>query len=198
MRTSSTGSALPQARRRRERGSATILVVGLLGVIATLTVSTGAYLSAVITSHRARAAADLAGIAGATRLAEGATVGDSCRAAATTAASNGATLVQCQAEGATLLVGLEVRMPGRLPGSATARARAGAEEEEGLTSQAEGAPPQGSVLRTTEGAFSGRPKERPQDDERTGLVQGLVAVAALRRLHARRAPVHTRAARHDP
>lgn len=139
-----TGTApVPVVRHRRlpsermthpplqgERGSATVLVVGLVAVIATLTVSVAAYLGAVITSHRARSAADLAAIAAATRLARGATVVESCRAAATTAVTNHSSLVECQAAGAAVVVRVEVRPAGRLLGVATARARAGAADDE--------------------------------------------------------------------
>ena len=57
---------------RSERGASSVLVVGVLGVILVLIVSTLALGSVVIASHRARSAADLGALAGATALRDGA------------------------------------------------------------------------------------------------------------------------------
>ena len=115
-------------RRRRhagERGSATVWVLVLCGVLAVVgaaAVLTGA---AVVARHRATAAADLAALAGAVRAVQGA---DACGSAGQLAAANTAELATCQVT-PEAVVEVTVSVPVRLGRlgifSATARARAG-------------------------------------------------------------------------
>lgn len=120
------------ASRRVERGSASVLALGasallllLLGVL----IAVGAGLSA---GTRARAAADLAALAGAGALISGEDPRGACAAARRVATGNGARLTGCTAEPATsgrdgpavtVLVEVEHRLVGLEP--ARARARAG-------------------------------------------------------------------------
>ena len=107
-----------------ERGAATVLVLSFAGVLLLL----GAALSvvaAMVVGHRAaQAAADLAALAGASSLADGA---DACAAAGGVASSNGATLTGCVVEGRDVVVTVSVGGPGWLgqQGDLTAEARAG-------------------------------------------------------------------------
>ncbi len=107
-----------------ERGSATVWVLALSGVLATIGMALVLAGGAGVARHRATAAADLAALAAAVRLVEGA---DACGAAAQLAAANAAELAACEVRGGE--VGVAVRVPVRLGGlgvfSATARARAG-------------------------------------------------------------------------
>jgi secretion/DNA translocation related TadE-like protein len=94
--------------RSRERGSATVWVIALAGLLAALGTAGVLVGAAVAGRHRAAAAADLAALAGAAR----AVVGDStaCSAAAHIAAANGAVLQRC-----ATLPGAEVEVSVRVP-----------------------------------------------------------------------------------
>jgi len=112
--------------RSGERGSATVWVVALAGLLAALGAAGVLVGAAVAGRHRATSAADLAALAGASR----AVLGDpsACAVAARIAAANGALLASCaQLAGAEVQV--EVRVPVPLgplgSGEARARARAG-------------------------------------------------------------------------
>jgi secretion/DNA translocation related TadE-like protein len=91
-----------------ERGSATVWVVALAGLLAALGAAGVLVGVAVAGRHRATGAADLAALAGAAR----AVVGDpaACSAAARVAAANGAELELC-----TTLAGAEVEVRVRIP-----------------------------------------------------------------------------------
>ena len=109
-----------------ERGSATVWVVALGGLLAALGVA-GVLVGAAVTGrHRATAAADLAALAGAAR----AVVGDptACSVAARIAAENGAQLQTCTSVPGGI-VDVRVRVPVRLgplgETEAHGRARAG-------------------------------------------------------------------------
>jgi secretion/DNA translocation related TadE-like protein len=99
---------------------ATVLVTA--ATIAVLAVT------AVLASHRARAAADLSALAGATAQADGL---DACRTARAVAQANGANLTTCQVAGSprsfvvsiTVAVGTGLRTP--LPVAVQADAKAG-------------------------------------------------------------------------
>jgi len=100
----------------------------MMGVIATtliLTVSGLLLASAVLASHRARAAADLAALAAAGVLMRADSDSAACEVAARVAAVNGARLQLCLASGTE--VRLRVTVPAALMGmgSAAARSRAG-------------------------------------------------------------------------
>ncbi len=109
----------------QDRGSASILLValsGLLGVLAALALSVG---GAVVARHRAESAADLAALAAASRWTGGqSTV---CVRARDVARAGGAVLVRCGLIGDVAQVRTEVTLPGRLAwlGVARAAARAG-------------------------------------------------------------------------
>ena len=113
-------------RRTRERGSATVWVLGLsavMGLVAAAAVLVGA---ATVARHRATAAADLTALAAAGRAVLGAD--DACAVAERVARANGAELTGCSV-GADAVADVTVRVPvhvGRLGVfSATGRARAG-------------------------------------------------------------------------
>lgn len=112
-------------RRPADQGSATVLVVGAIGVLAVMLAATLALLSAVIASHRARGAADLAALAAARTLLAGAPSTDACAAATRIATHNGSVLVACTTVGdvASVTVATTTSWPGLRP--AQARARAG-------------------------------------------------------------------------
>ncbi|MGY1639609.1 Rv3654c family TadE-like protein [Geodermatophilus sp. SYSU D00703] len=109
-----------------ERGSATVWVVALSGVLAAIGMAVVLVGSAVVGRHRATGAADLAALAGAESAVRGRS--DVCVVAERVAGANGARLTDCTvAAGAVVDVAVEVRVRlGPLgTGSATARARAG-------------------------------------------------------------------------
>ncbi|HET7303796.1 MAG TPA: Rv3654c family TadE-like protein [Segeticoccus sp.] len=111
---------------RGEGGSGTVLVAAAAALAATLLVGALTLCSAVLASHRARAAADLAALAGAGTLQLGRPAGRACRAAAVLAERNEGRLRACHPRGdGSLRVTVAVRasVPGL--GAAVARARAG-------------------------------------------------------------------------
>ncbi len=116
-------------RRRRERGSGTVLALAATGVLSVLLVAGLALAAAVAAAHRARAGADLAALAAAAAVQAGATGSQACRRAAEICAANAAEQSGCVVEadgsvtvGATAPVGLA--WPGTAP-RARATARAG-------------------------------------------------------------------------
>jgi secretion/DNA translocation related TadE-like protein len=111
-------------RRRGERGAATLLVVAIAGLLLWVGAALGV-VAAMVGAHRsAQAAADLAALSGATRLADG---GDPCAEAATVATANGATLTSCTVADRDVRVAVEVAGPRWLgqTGDLGAEARAG-------------------------------------------------------------------------
>ena len=119
-----TQPAIPDGSRR-DRGSATVLVlaVGLVLLIAGLA---GAALGAAqVARHRAQTAADLAALAGAARAVEG--TGPACARAGALAAANHARLLRCARDGWEVTVTVAVT-PAAVVGPdrvAVATARAG-------------------------------------------------------------------------
>lgn len=101
-----------------------MLVVMAMGVVLICLTGALALLSAVQASHRARAAADLAALAGAQVLV-GADARAPCQVAEGVAASNGGAMIGCTVEGddITVSVATSAGWPGLAP--AQARARAG-------------------------------------------------------------------------
>ncbi|GGB26664.1 hypothetical protein GCM10011492_16150 [Flexivirga endophytica] len=112
----------------RERGSATVLVVMAIGVVLLCLTGALTLLSAVHASHRARAAADLAALAGAQVLVSADTRAP-CDVAAAVAARNGGSLVGCAVAGDDITV--RVATPASWPGLGSARARARAGPDPG-------------------------------------------------------------------
>lgn len=93
---------------RDQRGSATVLVVAVTGVLL-LVGAALAVVTAMVVSHRsAQSAADLAALAGATDLASGR---DGCVSAAAVATANHARLVRCDVTGRDVSVLVEVSGP---------------------------------------------------------------------------------------
>lgn len=116
-----------RADQRRERGSGTVLTVAAIGVLLILATA-GLQLGAAATAaHRARSAADLSALAGATALQEGR--GSPCARAATVAGRNQARIIECSlGVGESVLVRVSTTVSTRWPGvpdEATASARAG-------------------------------------------------------------------------
>lgn len=96
---------------RSERGSATVLVVAMAGVLMFVTVALAAVGGLVAAQRRAQSAADLAALAAAAALDVGA-----CAEALRTATANGAGLDGCEVTGAEVRVIVSVAgptMPGR-------------------------------------------------------------------------------------
>ena len=160
-----------------ERGSATVWMVALAGVLAML--GTAAVLggAAVVARHRATAAADLAALAA----AGGAVTGspDPCALAADVAAANGADLTGCGVS-AGAVVEIEVSVPVRLAGLGVHRAQARARAGPLL------ADPAASVQRVRPVGVLGGPlggeqfvEDHVEHPHRAGLVERVVAVAAL-------------------
>ncbi len=112
-----------------QRGSGTLLVVGVMavvGVVAMAAVVAAAYL---VAGHQARGAADLAALSGAAAFAEGRSP---CPAAGRVARSNGGRVTSCDQVGdevdyvvsVAVAVEVGVRLPG-LPRTLEGRAHAG-------------------------------------------------------------------------
>ncbi|NNG38023.1 flp pilus-assembly TadE/G-like family protein [Flexivirga sp. ID2601S] len=113
--------------RAGDRGSATVLVVAAIGVVIACLLSAMALVSAVLASHRARAAADLSALAGAGVLLDPGDARSACDVAAAVVARNHGRVASCSTHGDELVIA--VRVPTSWPGlpDATARARAGPE-----------------------------------------------------------------------
>jgi len=109
-----------------ERGSATVWVIALSGVLAVLTAAVVLVGAAAVARHRAGTAADLAALAAAGRAVLGEP--DACDVAAQVARANAAALASCSVDGSAV-VEVRVDVPVRLGGLgvhvASARARAG-------------------------------------------------------------------------
>jgi secretion/DNA translocation related TadE-like protein len=110
----------------REHGSATVAVVGVVGVLLATVVGALMVISAVVASHRAHSAADLAALGAAAVLVRGEPAVAACQTAGAVAARNGAGLATCQTD-LDLSVEIEVLVPATMPhvGVAFARSRAG-------------------------------------------------------------------------
>jgi secretion/DNA translocation related TadE-like protein len=111
--------------RASDRGSSSLLVVGLIGVVLVITVGALALASAVVASHHARTAADLGALAGAMALRDGASRDQACAAAGSVAVANGAVLQSCAVDDGRSLVVVTERRAAAWPVPATARSRAG-------------------------------------------------------------------------
>jgi len=116
---------------RQDHGSATVVVLAVLGVILIVASGVFALVGAVVASHRAHAAADLSALAGASLMARGEGQGSACARASAVAHRNDAAPVSCRAGpdlSVEVVVSVEVGVPGL--GAAAARARAGPAPEE--------------------------------------------------------------------
>jgi secretion/DNA translocation related TadE-like protein len=115
------------ARRHllRDRGSTTVVLLGVVGAVLILTISGLFLASAVLASHRARAAADLAALAAADVLIRGGPANAACAAAAEVAKVNHAQLRQCIASATDVRLSVVVPATVKGVGVAPARSRAG-------------------------------------------------------------------------
>jgi len=111
--------------RRPDRGSATVVMLGVIGAVLLLTISGLVLASAVLASHRARAAADLAALAASGMLMRGEPASAACAAGAQIAAVNHARLQQCIASATEVRLSVAVTAGVTGVGVATARSRAG-------------------------------------------------------------------------
>ena len=110
-----------------QRGSAGILLCGLVVVTAVLVAGLGRMTTGVLAVSRAQTAADAAALAAAGELAAGRTAGDAERTASLTAAANGARLLRCDCAGPAVTVHVSVTLPFSRPVSGLVRAAARAE-----------------------------------------------------------------------
>ena len=116
-------------RSADERGSGTMLMVGVLGILLALGTAATWAAGYVAAAHKARAAADLAALSAAVAIEAGA---DGCAVARRVATDNGTTLSVCDRVGdqVDFVVSVEVVRPVRtgvpgLPAEVTAAAHAG-------------------------------------------------------------------------
>lgn len=117
---------------RDERGGGTMLMVGACAAVMMLAYAAMLISGYVIAGHRARAAADLAALSGATTASQG---GDPCAAARANAAAHRARVVACERVGdqidfvvtVTASVTVTLTAPG-LPTTVSSVAYAGSEE----------------------------------------------------------------------
>ncbi len=111
-------------RGRDERGSATLLVLAMAGVLLLVGAALGVVVAMVRAHRAAESAADLAALAGAQALQRG---GDPCGRAAEIARANDARLSACSSRGSVVTVRVIVAGPHWLGQSAdlSAEARAG-------------------------------------------------------------------------
>jgi secretion/DNA translocation related TadE-like protein len=108
-----------------ERGSVTVVMIGVIAVVLVMTTSGLLLTSAVLASHRARAASDLAALAAAGALMRGGPASEACQLAARVAAVNHARIHQCTAAGTEVRLSVTVPASVSRLGVATARSRAG-------------------------------------------------------------------------
>ncbi|NMM24754.1 MAG: pilus assembly protein TadE [Phycicoccus sp.] len=112
-------------RHRTDRGSVTVVMLGVIGAVLLLTISGLVLASAVLASHRARAAADLAALAVSGMLMRGEPAGAACAAGAEVASVNHAKLQQCITAATDVRLSVVVNAGIKGVGVATARSRAG-------------------------------------------------------------------------
>ncbi|MDO4900552.1 Rv3654c family TadE-like protein [Actinomyces sp.] len=109
-----------------ERGSGTVMVLGIIAVVLSLALGATGLIQAQAAAGRARSAADLAALAGATALTSVFAPADPCATAQQVARANGAELADCTVDGedVTVTVAVPTRILG-IPRRAGAAARAG-------------------------------------------------------------------------
>ncbi len=112
-------------RLRDQRGSATVVMLGVIALVLMLTITGLMLASAVLASHRARAAADLGALAAAGVLMRGGPVIAACESAAQVAARNHGRLLVCLASGTEVRLRVAVVAGVTGVGVASARSRAG-------------------------------------------------------------------------
>lgn len=102
-----------------------MVMLGVIAAVLVLTISGLLLASAVLASHRARAAADLAALAAAGVLIRGEPASAACESAAQVAAVNHGRVQQCIASGTEVRLSVAVPAGVKGLGVATARSRAG-------------------------------------------------------------------------
>ena len=107
-----------------ERGSASVLVVAIVGLLLVVAGALGVVAAMVLAHRTAQSGADLAALGGAHGLALGR---DACSEAGRVAAANGVRLTGCRIDGRVVVVTVEAAGPHWLGQSAdlSAQARAG-------------------------------------------------------------------------
>jgi len=106
-----------------DRGAGTVLVLGAVAVLLSVTLAGLLIARAVVASHRARLASDLSALVGASLLSQGASEGHACAQASRVARDNGARLIGCRVAGLELQVSVAVAAPPwKEPAVASARA----------------------------------------------------------------------------
>lgn len=111
---------------RGERGSGTVLALGIIGVLLAIAVAVSGLIQAQAAAGRARAAADLSALAGATALNSVLAPADPCPTAGRVAQANGAALESCVVDGEDVVVTVSVHTTVLgVPRQAQAAARAG-------------------------------------------------------------------------
>jgi len=114
-----------RAHRAGSRGSATVVMLGVIASVLILTVAGLLLASAVLASHRARTAADLAALAAAAGLMRGESASAACESAAQVAAINHGRMQQCITSGTQVRLSVAVIAGVKGVGVASARSRAG-------------------------------------------------------------------------
>src|SRR5829696_4425660 len=110
--------------QEHERGAASVMVLSIVAVVLTLTVGGLVVASVLVASQRARLAADLGSLAGASAIQDGASPVRACAVARQVADANGAATQWCSSDDAN--IDLRVAVGAALwPEPAVARARAG-------------------------------------------------------------------------
>lgn len=125
--------------RQRDRGSGTILMIGVLAVIVSVMAGGLAVVSAVHASLQARTAADLSALAAQSVQLRG--DGPTCAAAVRVASANGADVTSCVPTGVTVTISVTVSTGAtrRLGlGPARARSKAGPPRIEGSVAHKSG------------------------------------------------------------
>lgn len=117
---------------RQEHGSSTVLAVGLIVAMLSVTLAASAVLSAARAAHSARSAADLAALAGAIQFQESPDARAACREAARLADRHDAWVLSCDVGTSgdvtvTVATPIPLRLAGVGPDHAEGRARAGPE-----------------------------------------------------------------------
>ena len=120
-----------------DRGSASVLVVAVLALVAAMTFAALQLAAVSVSRHRAAAAADLAAIAGA--VASPTTPVAICGLARHVASLNGAEVTECRPDGTSVLVRVDV-LTGHGGTKVSASARAGSDPDEALGVRTSGHP----------------------------------------------------------
>ena len=92
-----------------ERGSGTVLVLGIIAVLLAMAVCAGGLIQAQAAAGKARSAADLAALGGATALSSVVAPSEPCETAGRVARANGAEATECTVDGEDVVVEVSVR-----------------------------------------------------------------------------------------